>query len=164
MKNRTSISMEGEEMPRHITLDVGCGDFPRGDVNVDLQCGNYKNVQWKGIPNFIKCSIDHLPFANRTFSFVNCSHTIEHVDKPFLALKELVRVADRHVVIHCPHRFGWNSRGDKNRINRSWFVSALTNLQAQFEPLYFRTGISRKRTFLFFVPEEIEVEVFRGKA
>jgi ubiquinone/menaquinone biosynthesis C-methylase UbiE len=163
--------MEGEHMHRYVTLDAGCGECFRGDVNVDLykEASEHRSntkVQLKDIPNFVNCSIEYLPFKDRTFRHVKSYHVIEHVDKPYLALKELIRVSDCHVVIKCPHRFGMNAKGKthKNLFTRTWFVRALTFFQTYFsDALYFRTGISRKQTFFWFVPEEITVEVFRGR-
>jgi hypothetical protein len=83
-----------------------------------------------------------------------------------LALKELIRVSDYHVVVRCPHRFGTSAKGKthKNLFTRTWFVKALGFFQTYFSGgLYFRTGISRKRMTLPFLPDEITVEVFRGK-
>lgn len=158
-------------MYRYMTLDAGCGECFRGDVNVDLHVGATEHrsntgVQLRDIPNLVNCSIEYLPFRDRAFKHVKSYHVIEHVDKPYLALKELIRVSDRHVVIRCPHRFGLNAKGKthKNLFTRTWFVKALAFFQTYFDgSLYFRTGISVKQTFFWFIPEEITVEVFRGR-
>jgi ubiquinone/menaquinone biosynthesis C-methylase UbiE len=167
MKDRTSISMEGEDMHRYATLDAGCGECFRGDVNVDSYA-SYTKALLRDIPNFVYCTIEYLPFKNRTFRHVKSYHVIEHVDKPYLALKELIRVSDYHVTVKCPHRFGMNAKGGahKNHLfTRTWFVKALHFFQTYFsDRLYFRTGISEKRTFFWFLPEEITVEVFRGRS
>jgi ubiquinone/menaquinone biosynthesis C-methylase UbiE len=163
--------MEGEDVPRYMTLDAGCGEFFRGDVNVDLYKGPTEHrsdtkVQLGGIPNFVNCSIEYLPFKDRAFRRVKCYHVIEHVDKPYLALKELIRVSDYHVIIKCPHRFGMNAKekAHKTLFTRTWFVKALRLFQTYFSGnLYFRTGVSRRRAFFWFIPEEITVEVFRGR-
>jgi ubiquinone/menaquinone biosynthesis C-methylase UbiE len=158
-------------MHRYVTLDAGCGECFRGDVNVDLYKGATEHrsntkVQLKDIPNFVNCSIEYLPFKDRAFRHVKSYHVIEHVDKPYLALKELIRVSDCHVVIRCPHRFGEHAtkKTHKNLFTRTWFVKALGFFQMYFGGrLYFRTGISRKRMTLPFLPDEITVEVFRGR-
>jgi SAM-dependent methyltransferase len=175
MKNRTNIFMEEEKMEevdtyRYMTLDVGCGYCFRGDVNVDLYTDatvhrSDPRVQLRGIPNFVNCSVEYLPFKDRAFDRVTSYHVIEHVDDPYLTLKELIRVCNRHLLIRCPHRFGAHARNPehKNLFTRTWFVHALTAFQKVFAPLYWRTGVSRRRPFLWFVPDEIEVEVFRGQ-
>lgn len=98
------------------------------------------------------CSLEYLPFRDRAFHEVYCSHAIEHVDVLSRALRELLRVSDYHVLGRCPHRFGSNAHaeGHKWKFTRGWFVN--------------RTGVSRRRAFFYFVPEEIEVEVFKIKA
>jgi ubiquinone/menaquinone biosynthesis C-methylase UbiE len=154
-----------------LTLDAGCGETFRGDVNVDLYVGASEHrpdtqVRLRNIRNFVNASIEYLPFRDRTFEHVKSYHVIEHVDKPYLALKELIRVSNYHVVIKCPHRFGKHAKGatHKNHFTRTWFVRALNSLQKRFGGnLYFRTGYSKQRIFpLSFLPEEIIVEVFRG--
>jgi ubiquinone/menaquinone biosynthesis C-methylase UbiE len=163
--------MEGGHMDRYLTLDAGCGECFRGDVNVDLykEASEHRSntkVELKGIPNFVNCSIEHLPFKDRAFKHVKSYHAIEHVDKPYLALKELIRVCDSHLIIKCPHRFSLNAKAKthKNQLTRTWFVKALGFFQTYFSgTLYFRTGISRKQTLFWFIPEEITVEVFRGR-
>lgn len=43
----------------------------------------------------IQCSIEDLPFADKSFDFVYCSHVLEHVRSPQRACAELMRVARR---------------------------------------------------------------------
>lgn len=70
-------------------VDVGCGEFPfkHADVFVDRD----RNLLRHGRP-FIVADISALPFRDNAFSFVWCSHTLEHVDDPKAACAELVRI------------------------------------------------------------------------
>ena len=98
-------------------LDVGCGNTPRGDVNVDRfmegtihRGGAELNV--KCIPNFVLADSQHLPFRGGCFEKVVSYHVIEHVSEPMLMLKEMTRVSNHYVFVRCPHRFSVFNRGN----------------------------------------------------
>ena len=90
-------------------LDVGCGDRPRGTVNVDLNIGSSSHLDDRRctakIPNFVCADINHLPFKSNVFAKVLCWHTLEHLETPEKALRELVRVANGTVQVVVPHRY-----------------------------------------------------------
>jgi SAM-dependent methyltransferase len=44
---------------------------------------------------FFECNIESMPFQNREFDFVYCSHVLEHVADPMRACSELMRVGKR---------------------------------------------------------------------
>jgi len=91
-------------------LNVGCGSFSYCDINTDLFIG--KNIHSsqiinpKKLKNFVKADGQYLPFKDNCFKLVYSSHTIEHVNNPFLFMKELVRVSKCRILIKCPHRLG----------------------------------------------------------
>lgn len=116
-----------------LRLDVGCGEYPKGDVNCDLftsDIGHWtgKNqmrvLNTKKIPNFVVCDSQHLPFQSGTFDLVYCSHVIEHVAQPFLLFKELYRVSKRKIVIKCPHRLGERMFLPKNPFHLNFFKTS----------------------------------------
>lgn len=51
-----------------------------------------------------------LPFPDNSVDFVFSSHCLEHIEDPFTALREWLRVARRHVVIAVPHQFLYEKR------------------------------------------------------
>lgn len=73
-------------------LDCGCGTKPNGDVNIDLEIN-------RSAPNFIRCDAQHLPFQNGTFTKTICSTVLEHLNKPYDALREIFRVTNGEVTI-----------------------------------------------------------------
>ena len=100
-------------------LDVGCGDSPHGDVNTDLfledafkHRSNEINhdirfkLNTKTISNFCLAEGSHLPFKDNAFDLVISSQVIEHVPKPALMAKEMVRISKDIVVIETVHRRG----------------------------------------------------------
>ena len=156
-------------MNRHnekLTLDVGCGNKPRGDINVDLHrfSGDIVDGRILRTRADVIASGEYLPFADRVFHTVLSSNTIEHVPKPALFLRELIRVSRNYINIRVPHRFSRFARrkGHKNQFDRKWFALQLANLgidedmtriRPHFASLFnLPVGLSRVR--------EIEVEIF----
>ena len=96
-------------------LDVGCGNNPKGDVNIDI---NMK----KGVINFIRADAHHLPFKDNCFNRVFCYHCLEHLHNPLAVLREISRVKQNNGYVEiytpsiyevscgCEHIYGWNDR------------------------------------------------------
>jgi hypothetical protein len=79
-------------------LDVGCGDRP---FHYATHLGDLRPVHDAGRRPFVRCRLEALPFADRSFAFVFCSHVLEHVADPIACCAELSRVAERGYV-ECP--------------------------------------------------------------
>lgn len=155
------------------TLDVGCGNRPLGDVNVDIYKGNSPETakrpcDIKSIPNFVLASGCFLPFRNEMFDLVISDNSMEHVTDYLLFLKEMLRVTKNGVIIKVPHRFLNINRGNpyhKQHFTETWFKRTLTKLGLH----NFKTSISRYTCYphTFFplvrVPREITVEIFKRK-
>ena len=112
------------------SLDVGCGFFPKGDVNIDLyiEPSNHRlekaSLPIKNIPNFIKGDAKYLPFPNNCFDIVFSSHMIEHVLKPERCLDEMCRVTKSRVKIWFPHWLGGRkSKTHHNHFKVRWFIA-----------------------------------------
>ncbi len=101
-----------------IILDVGCGDKPKGDVNIDL-FPHVKALGREGVPTTadIFCDGKHLPFRDGTFDKVLCHHVIEHTNDPFGLLMELVRVSSQDIEIRTPHRYSVNALRDPHHVS-----------------------------------------------
>lgn len=76
------------------TLDVGCGDVPKGDVNLDI----HYYGKWK---NFVFGDAHYLPFKNKVFDKVYCSHTLEHLENPLKFFEEARRALKNGGVLEC---------------------------------------------------------------
>ena len=120
-------------------LDVGCGNRPTGDVNVDLyteastQRSPAQPVDTKQIKNFVLADAQHLPFRSKSFSEVYSSNVIEHVEDPVLFLREAIRCAREKVTVLTCHRY-WRSGLSLHQpsvhisfFNVKWFDSVLRN-------------------------------------
>jgi SAM-dependent methyltransferase len=81
-------------------LDVGSGGYPfplathLADLHPGKTTHRTETLIKDGKP-FTKCDIHDLPFRNKEFDFIYCSHVLEHVDDPARACDELMRVAKR---------------------------------------------------------------------
>ena len=87
--------------PADLVLDVGSGDKPhwRADVLLDWFPTEADGAQRSGSaaakisrPLFAGDAA-HMPFADRAFDYVICSHLLEHVVDPAGVIAELMRVA-----------------------------------------------------------------------
>jgi len=97
------FSWRGLPVRRHdLVIDVGSGDNP--NIRADVLCDLYpqsnrersgKQEIWLDERPFIVCDIQKLPFQNKVFDYVICSHLLEHVEDPEQAAKELTRIGKR---------------------------------------------------------------------
>jgi ubiquinone/menaquinone biosynthesis C-methylase UbiE len=121
-------------------LDVGCGNDPKGNVNIDLfpkQTIHRKgNLIISKIPNFIQAECSHLPFKNDTFNLVFCCHLLEHdgVDIPKTCM-ELLRVAQDQVVIRVPSMLAryYKTAGHTTMFTRETFQKLFRNFNAKIK-------------------------------
>jgi len=87
------------------------------------------SINTRHVKNFVSCDAQHLPFKDEAFDWVYSAHVIEHVDKPFAMLREMVRVARIRVTVRCPHRLGerFFRRQTPHHVNFfgvTWFTKA----------------------------------------
>lgn len=84
-------------------LDIGSGNVPfqfathLADISLaDDELGragaSFKHIDGKSVR---ECDLENLPFENKEFDFVYCSHVLEHVQDPGKACSELMRIAKR---------------------------------------------------------------------
>lgn len=119
-----------------VTLDVGCGGNPRGDVNCDLYTKKsphtIKVINPKSIPNFVACHAEFLPFLDRSFPIVHASHVLEHCKHPCNVLSEFKRVSKSLVYIKVP-MVEWIFAEHKMHLY-TWSKDSLRNLLKEFFP------------------------------
>lgn len=83
--------------PDDIIVDFGCGNNPVPIANVLADFFPDDNFHRSGSisdqrPTVI-CSLERIPFLNKSIRFAMCSHVFEHLERPYTAGKELGRVA-----------------------------------------------------------------------
>jgi len=148
-----------------LILDVGCADKPRGTVNLDLNIGRTSQLYFperkidpKFIPNFVQGHACFLPFRDNVFTKVLCYHTLEHLDDPVLALKEMKRVVngvceirvpvrahERFQMFFVPQRRRWVKQFHK----QSFSKADITNLCGNTRYTYFLLSVLRNLKKLY---------------
>lgn len=91
----------GFKIPKNkLVIDIGSGDKPfwRADVFYDnLAFGDIQRVtQSKTIEDvgyFVNGDISKMPFKDRAFDLSFCNHLLEHVERPDIAINEIVRIS-----------------------------------------------------------------------
>lgn len=92
-------------------LNICCGNTDGGGVNADI-------VKHSDLPNFVLLDdIYQLPFEDKQFEHVLCSHTIEHVDHPLKFHDELQRVGKKITYLVPPI---WDVTAALNFFEHKW--------------------------------------------
>lgn len=79
-------------------LDIGCGDRP---FHYATHLADLQPIRRPDGRPFVRCRLEALPFADRSFAFAFCAHVLEHAVDPIACCAELARVAERGY-IECP--------------------------------------------------------------
>lgn len=133
--------------PQDKVLDIGSGNipFPFATHLADLALKDdlvgragapFKTIHGRKV---YECSVESMPFEDKEFDFIHCSHVLEHVDDPEKACLELMRVGKRGY-IETPTRGKdlWLDTGKAS--NHRWAVDLIQGVL----------------TFTEYTPEEIE--------
>jgi len=116
-------------------LNICCGKTDYGKVNADI----IKHAEVKGF--VLINDIYNLPFRDKEFENVLCSHTIEHVDDPQGFDKELNRVGKNVLYLVPPL---WDVSAAFNFIEHKWLFLTFRTNHSQL-PLF--TGLPFSRIF-----------------
>ena len=120
-------------------LNICCGKTDGGGVNADI-------VKHTSVPNFLMIEdIYNLPFRDKHFEKVLCSHTIEHVDDPGKFYQELVRVGKEVKVVVPPL---WDLSAALNILEHKWIFITLKKEHSTL-PLHIKLPLADfiQRTF-----------------
>lgn len=116
-----------------LALDVGSGNKPLDDVNVDLPDSDHHRADQGDptlAPNFIYADGQKLPFRS-VFNFVSFRHVLEHIGAPLDAIGESYRVLKRgELLIVVPSQFNVRE-GDTSVHLYTWNPQTLRNLVAR---------------------------------
>jgi SAM-dependent methyltransferase len=116
--------------PGDKVLDIGSGNLPfpfathlADRALTDHHYGRagepFKHVDGKPV---YECDVADMPFADREFDFVNCSHVLEHTEDPEKACRELSRVGKRgYVETPAPGKDLWLHSAKSS--NHRWAVT-----------------------------------------
>ncbi len=88
--------------PTDIVIDIGSGDKPFWRGNVFFDKLSLKNLHRhtdtqtiKSFGQFIDGDITKTKFRDKVFDFSFCAHLLEHVERPDLAIEEIVRISKK---------------------------------------------------------------------
>lgn len=121
---------------RDRVLDIGSGGnpFPYATVLVErfleLSRHRYDPLVTAGKP-LVLADIECLPFRDKWFGFVYCSHLLEHVDHPIKACSEIMRVG-RRGYIETP-TFGKDALFAWAKNMHKWHVTGIARNLCFFE-------------------------------
>ena len=98
-----------EDVVGRTVLEVGCGrgflaqrmSSTHQVVALDIVLDYHLPARCPGV-QFVQGNIERLPFRDRQFDTVVCTHTLEHVQRLFTALSELKRVTRRRLIVVIP--------------------------------------------------------------
>lgn len=142
-------------------LDVGCGDNPKGDINLDIKLYSDEIVRGKVVRTRadIIGDVNNLPFRDNSFDKVICHHLIEHLDKYIHAILGLIKVSRREVEIRVPHRYSRNAKAPyhKNYFSRSHVERVMKLLREKG----IIKGYDVKIYYTILRPHEIEVKIYK---
>ncbi len=117
-----------------LILDIGCGENPRGNLNVDCYIPN-------NLPqNFILANAEHLPIGNNSVDTVLSYYNIEHLINPAIFIRNIHEIAKNKVeittdnsewfgdavfrilgsgrIFHGEHNYKWSKEYMENLIKR----------------------------------------------
>lgn len=95
--------------PNDFVLEIGSGHNPK--TRSDVLCDKFIDDDEQRGGNLVvdrpivEADGQYLPFAEKAFDYVICSHVLEHVEDPKLLISELMRVAHRGY-IETPSEIG----------------------------------------------------------
>ena len=93
-------------------LDVGCGKgylmgkiaSEKGIRVVGVDIAASEQQETSSHITFVRHNVQTLPFEDRSFDTVLCTHTIEHLPAPLQTVREIRRVAARKIIIVVPRQ------------------------------------------------------------
>jgi hypothetical protein len=99
-------------------LNICCGKTDGGGINADI-------IRHADVRNFVLIpDMYHLPFADRQFGTILCSHTIEHIDDPLLFHRELSRIGENITYLLPPL---WDISAAFNIFEHRWLFFTLVS-------------------------------------
>lgn len=115
-----------------VVIDIGSGDKPFWRANVFLDKLSLKNLHRHSdsetintLGTFVDSDIIKTPFKDKTFDYSFCAHLLEHVERPDLALNEIMRISKKGYIevpngviefISPFHSHLWFILKDKNKL------------------------------------------------
>lgn len=124
IKNNIIRHLKYALIPRGSILDIGSGNNPFWRANVLMERYLADDTQREGqmiIDRPIVCGdVQELPFVDKAFTFINCSHVLEHTQYPEKAISEMLRVG-KSGYLETPSEI--HETVDLNKSYHRWIIS-----------------------------------------
>jgi hypothetical protein len=130
------------------SLNVGCGLDPWGDVRVDIA---FEFATWHLRPTII-ADARYLPFKDYSFEVIKASHVLEHIQNPFKALDELLRISKMTIILSFPTKYDV----------LPWFISNIFPIP-NFSAFQLPCLTRKKRLHLWIINPLIVIDYLRKK-
>ncbi len=114
-------------------LNVCCGKTDGGGVNTDI-------VKHADIPNLVLADPLYLPFKEKSFGSVVCSHAVEHLQDPKGLMAELNRVGHEVTLILPPL---WDLAASCNVLEHKWLFLCFKKVYCGCLPPHIRLPMAR---------------------
>jgi len=116
-----------------IILDIGCNDtsvwtsnmwfppYPNNPYIKDIiffDCDIWIPT-WISNPKFVRGDAHNLPFQDNKFDTIVLGDILEHVNNPYMVLKECTRVSKHKIIITLPLEKEWNVNHIKPHSNKN---------------------------------------------
>jgi len=110
-----TVVKEAKKLRPRTVLDVGCGEgFILANLKQNKVGKEHEGIEYvdKAIKlakqlyptlKILKGNIYKLPYQDNSFDLVLCTEVLEHLDYPERALKELLRVTKKHLLLTVPN-------------------------------------------------------------
>jgi SAM-dependent methyltransferase len=142
--NEACIERITSEVVGATVIDVGCGrgwfvdhlqkSTSLAVTGLDFMVPQEMRRKYPDI-SFVEGPIEHLPFPDKTFDTVVCSHTLEHIVRFDNALAELRRITRRRLILVVPsereYRYSFNLHVNFFPYKHS-FLNRLLPMPAQY--------------------------------
>lgn len=124
-------------------LDVGCCQNPQGTVNIDISRNALVSSK---ATNPVICDAHNLPFRNKSFASSMALCSLEHLEYPYVAIKEIMRVTRISVKIRYDcfwSIYNFMGVGHRNLMAKERFIKLprilfiVTNKIINIKPVYF---------------------------
>ena len=138
--------------PNDFVLEIGSGHNPkaRSDVLCDKFIGDDEQRGGAIITDrpMVEADGEFLPFADRAFDYIICSHVLEHVEDPKRFISELMRVA-RRGYIETPSEigeriYGWHYHKWVVNLVDGCLMLRKNEKNSQFGQLFHRLAVTDK--------------------
>ncbi len=122
-------------------LDVACGAFPYGDINLDLGPVCLASDSGPFTKANIYASVYDLPFEDNSIEVIHFVGILHHLKEPKKAWDEMVRVCKDIIIGEEPSVFNYKAHLDKHHVVHGYTLGQLYRICRSRNMPYVRIGM-----------------------